>query len=610
MARLLSATLAFLIFVTLRPTNADFDYKDALDKTLLFFEAQRSGKLPGDQRVKWRGDSGLTDGYAQGADLVGGYYDSGDHVKFGFPMAFTITMLSWSVIEFEKEIIAANELKYVLDAIRWGTDYFIKAHKETNALWVQVGDGDSDHLCWERAEDMNTPRTAFKITTINRGSDVAGETAAAMAAASKALRPYDSFYADILLLHAKELFTFADSFRGKYDDSLQCVKKFYPSVTGYNDELLWAAAWLFEATNDQFYINYVSQNAGCLGGTGWAVTEFSWDNKYAGLQVLLSKKLIEGGSGNYGDALKQYQAKAEFFLCACLQKNSGHNIKMTPGGLLYVDDWANLQYVSSATFLLTVYSDYLDSTKSVLNCPDGQVQPADILTFAKSQVDYILGKNPKSLSYLVGFGSSYPTHVHHRGASIPSIFTLNTTVGCTDGFEKYYDSKDNDPNVLYGALVGGPDSNDAFTDERSNYQQTEPTLIGNAPLVGIFARLSACPTSSNQSPSSYSPPTVEKPVGDPIQFVHMISNSWMANGVQQFRHVVTGKNVCGQAIKYVSLHFDGLDGPVYGLNPTGDKNKYEFPSWITVLPSDSQFSFVYIQGGEAAKVKVDKYTTN
>lgn len=38
------------------------DYKDALGKAILFFEGQRSGKLPGSQRVKWRGDSALDDG--------------------------------------------------------------------------------------------------------------------------------------------------------------------------------------------------------------------------------------------------------------------------------------------------------------------------------------------------------------------------------------------------------------------------------------------------------------------------------------------------------------------------------------------------------------------
>ena len=42
---------------------------------MLFYEAQRSGKLPENQRVKWRGDSGLQDGQDAGYDLTGGYYD-------------------------------------------------------------------------------------------------------------------------------------------------------------------------------------------------------------------------------------------------------------------------------------------------------------------------------------------------------------------------------------------------------------------------------------------------------------------------------------------------------------------------------------------------------
>lgn len=55
------------------------------------------------------------------------------------------------------------------------------------------------------------------------------------------------------------------------------------------DELLWAAAWLFRATKDVYYLKYVAENAASMGGTGWAAREFSWDNKYAGVQILLSK---------------------------------------------------------------------------------------------------------------------------------------------------------------------------------------------------------------------------------------------------------------------------------------------------------------------------------
>lgn len=42
------------------------DYGDALRKSLLYFEAQRSGRLPHSQRVAWRHHSGLTDGLEQG----------------------------------------------------------------------------------------------------------------------------------------------------------------------------------------------------------------------------------------------------------------------------------------------------------------------------------------------------------------------------------------------------------------------------------------------------------------------------------------------------------------------------------------------------------------
>jgi hypothetical protein len=43
--------------------------------SMLFYEAQRSGKLPADQRVTWRKDSALGDKGNNGEDLTGGYYD-------------------------------------------------------------------------------------------------------------------------------------------------------------------------------------------------------------------------------------------------------------------------------------------------------------------------------------------------------------------------------------------------------------------------------------------------------------------------------------------------------------------------------------------------------
>lgn len=52
--------------------GAQYNYTLALKKPILFYEAQRSGKLV-NNRIPWRGDSFLND--AQGVDLTGGYFD-------------------------------------------------------------------------------------------------------------------------------------------------------------------------------------------------------------------------------------------------------------------------------------------------------------------------------------------------------------------------------------------------------------------------------------------------------------------------------------------------------------------------------------------------------
>lgn len=70
---------------------------------------------------------------------------------------------------------------------------------------LKVGDGRSDHHCWQRPEDMTTGREAYKIDEKHPGSDLAGETAAAMAASSIVFRRANPHYSNILLHHAKEV---------------------------------------------------------------------------------------------------------------------------------------------------------------------------------------------------------------------------------------------------------------------------------------------------------------------------------------------------------------------------------------------------------------------
>ena len=67
---------------------------------------------------------------------------------------------------------------------------------------MQVGDANKDHSCWERPEDMDTPRTVIKIDRNTPGSDVAAETAAALASASLVFRRSDPTYSKLLVRRA------------------------------------------------------------------------------------------------------------------------------------------------------------------------------------------------------------------------------------------------------------------------------------------------------------------------------------------------------------------------------------------------------------------------
>lgn len=185
---------------------------------------------------------------------------------------------------------------------------------------------------------------------------------------------------------------------------------------------------------------------------------------------------------------------------------------------------SNLQYVTSITFLLTTYSKYMSATKHTFNCGSLLVTPSSLKYLAKKQasqwrcyvlettpyshfsyssfqfflsskqnntwilqVDYILGENPLKLSYMVGYGAYFPKRIHHRGSSLPSLASHPQSLGCDGGFQPYLYSSNPNPNILTGAIVGGPNQNDGYPDDRTDYSHAEPATYINAAIVGPLA---------------------------------------------------------------------------------------------------------------------------
>ncbi|MBM9510189.1 glycoside hydrolase family 9 protein [Streptomyces sp. KK5PA1] len=437
---------------------------------MLFYESQRSGKLPADNRVSWRGDSDLTDGQDVGVDLTGGYHDAGDEIKFGFPMAFSMTMLAWGGIDETSGYTKSGQNTYLLRNLRWGDDWLLKAHPSPNVLYGQVGDGGSDHSFWGPAEVNPSPRPSYRIDASCPGSDLAGEAAAALASSSMVFKGSDPTYAATLLTNAKQLYTFADTYRGTYDKCITAAQGYYNSWSGYWDELVWGAIWLYRATGDSSYLTkaetYYAQlpkmNQTTTPEYNWTL---AWDDKSYGDYVLLAELT---GQQSYTD-------DAERWLDWWTSGVGGTKVSYSPGGEAFLDQWGSLRYAANTAYVALQFGHWL--TGQGKDAAKAQTYH----DFGVRQIDYALGDNPRHETYEIGFTNSgtttnWPQYPHNR-----------TAHGSWD------QSMSDPPNTRHldiGLLVGGPSSaNDSFTDDRQQYAMTEGALDYNAGFSGALAAL-------------------------------------------------------------------------------------------------------------------------
>lgn len=437
------------------------NYAELVQKSLLFYEAQRSGRLPENSRLNWRGDSGLEDGKDVGLDLTGGWYDAGDHVKFGLPMAYSAAILSWSVYEYRDAYKESGQLDAALGNIKWATDYFLKAHTAPYELWGQVGNGAQDHAWWGPAEVMPMERPAYKIDASCPGSDLAGGTAAALASASIIFKPTDSSYSEKLLAHAKQLYDFADRYRGKYSDCITDAQQYYNSWSGYKDELTWGAVWLYLATDEQQYLDKALASVSDWGDpASWPYRwTLSWDDVTYGAQLLLARLT------NDSRFTASVERNLDYWSTGYKSNGSTERMTYTPGGLAWLEQWGALRYASNAAFLAFVYSDWVDDTEKANRYRD----------FAVRQMQYMLGDNPQQRSFVVGYGKNPPKHPHHRTAHGSWADQMNVP--------------ENHRHTLYGALVGGPGRDDSYRDDITDYVSNEVAIDYNAAFTGNVAKM-------------------------------------------------------------------------------------------------------------------------
>lgn len=458
-------------------TNAagDQNYAEALALSLYFFDANACGKNITGGPLTWRQDCHTYDGQADlekavglsasekaaikaangGSSIVdasGGYHDAGDHIKFSMTIGFATTSLAWSYFSypdaFEKSE-CTDHLKYIL---RNACDYFMKTtflddSGNVIAYVDQIAAEGEDHSVWTAPEVQTMTRTVYWASPSNPIADSAGEMAAALGSSSLAFKDSDPAYAAECLKYGKALAAFAakyPSYNAKGRGGM------YDGSGSLKDDIAWGQLWCDVAENGGKLPSGYKPPVTLSGDKAYSNGDYDgwlycWNKVYSGYAGLL------GELGYDGDKYK-HEAKIE--------------VEGTGGAKFSTSEYAANWGWGSARYNCALQGIAWRSGDSNLEAA------------AKHQMDCILDSSTKYKSYFVGYGNSYPTHYHHRASNPGSGNPADNTAA------KY---------ILYGALLGGPDSNGGYEDHQNSYSCTEPALDYNgcfvlacAPLVSKY----------------------------------------------------------------------------------------------------------------------------
>ncbi|MBQ8906754.1 MAG: glycoside hydrolase family 9 protein [Ruminococcus sp.] len=499
-------------------------------------------------------------------DCSGGMHDAGDHVKFCLPGSYAASTLGWGYYEFRDAYAETGNQEHVEDILHWFNDFYMKStyldkDGKVVAYCYQVGEGNIDHNYWNAPELQNESlldfaRPAYFATVETPASDMCAGTAASLAINYLNFKDTEPEYAEESLQKAIALYDFAvethSEEEGMKVTSLGYDGGFYTSSYDY-DELAWAAVWLYECTGEWDYIDdiihvdeTISGDMGAHPYTGYLkriiadtgncwqnIWVHCWDTVWGGVFAKLApitnisrdwyifRWNLEYWSGMTEQAAAEAVAHAEannitmatnvpavtahknFGLddqvwnttitaeeIADLPTEDGAFLAKTPAGFSMLNEYGSARYDTAAQLCACVYAKETGDTTFV--------------DWAQGQMEYIMGKNPMNRPYIVGYSETAASHPHHRAAH--GSKTLNM------------DEPADQTHVLWGALVGGPDSDDWHRDITKDYIYNEVAVDYNAAFVGACAGLySYCGTEDMKSEENF-PPSEESMKGEINEF--------------------------------------------------------------------------------------------
>ncbi|MDM7832729.1 glycoside hydrolase family 9 protein [Cellulomonas edaphi] len=355
-------------------------------------------------------------GYAR--DVVGGWYDAGDHGKYVVNGGIAVQQLM-STYERSLHVRGAtkgalkdgtmdvpadeshNGVPDVLDEARWELEFFLAMQvPEGSGMTVSATDHRSlDGLVHHKIHDVGwtglglLPSADPQERRLHRPSTAATLNLAATAAqGARLFARYDPAFAHTLLVAAKRAYAAAqrvpdlyapasagNNGGGPYDD------------TDVSDEKYWAAAELYLTTGAPTYKRDVARSPH-RDDDIWTEGGFSWGSTAALGRLDLSTL----PNAFRSQARASVRAGAEKYLAWQSAQPFGTAYPGSKGGY----EWgSNSMVVNNQVVLATAYDQTRDPrfSQAVLE-----------------SMDYLLGRNALNNSYVTGYGTQFSSHQHSR----------------------------------------------------------------------------------------------------------------------------------------------------------------------------------------------------
>ncbi len=408
------------------------NYAKLLQYSLYFYDANYCGIGAGEKsHFSWRDDC-HKDGTANG-----GFHDAGDGIICGITEGFTASTLGWLYYEYKEEFQKTGTYAHFKAISTEFAEFFkncttLDGNGNVTRFIYEIGDDGTDHSKW-RAPELMSRNSGEYYSTSDGASNTAAQYAAALA------QQYINFGDEESLKYAKALYDFAAKNRKMtYDQQTYSDKS-------VEDDIAWAAGWLYIATGEQPYLD--ANNKDTSNTNDW-VNDYYYGGVWLGAAIINAEI-----TGNWSKPVSYIQ-----------------NIVNQNQNRFYVmNSWGSARH------------NTLMQTCALVATKHKEKSGADFAEWCKGQTDMILGKNNANVCLVVGYNNVSATSPHHRAAS-------GLYVG--DGWEEWNSWNGDYANVptshtLYGALCGGPTSEDFGTFQKLNAKDATSNEVALDYQVGL-----------------------------------------------------------------------------------------------------------------------------